>query len=460
MNLSIEQSEITAFTEELRMFSSLHDLYIEDRVTEELFLSELGKLEARDLTKENLFNQMQAYFCLATSYNALKLRHLDFTKAYYRNEYEDKEVCYFRNILYIVSRVKKEQWASLYYSAFKTSRRAYLYLANAYDHLGRFNEALQYYDIAAEDENNKKEVEFNKGFCYANMHAFWPESEPFVVRRAQEYLKKYPQDYDKHQPGLREMVCSWITPSFPDPDAYYNIDEDGKYRHWLSENHLWLNRFSDIRSHSIMAQGHNLKLHWICDSNERTKLFDSSFEEMRSQYSESVKTIYTALIDDKGVSVYLLKSGFKELYSVLDKIALFLAQYLNIHVPVHKIDFDKVWYEKNNIVRGEFLQNESNLSLLALYNIHRDIYGGKNDGYVPDEQSKDLRMIRNYLEHRFVSVEDGDMRFDDSQLHISKDELIIHTIRISQLVRCALIYLCNFVMHAEYDKTHEITKRT
>lgn len=44
------------------------------------------------------------------------------------------------------------------------------------------------------------------------------------------------------------------------------------------------------------------------------------------------------------------------------------------------------------------------------------------------------------------------MEKDDYKLTISKDELALNTIRLAQLVRCAIIYLCNFVMHAEYDK--------
>ena len=40
------------------------------------------------------------------------------------------------------------------------------------------------------------------------------------------------------------------------------------------------------------------------------------------------------------------------------------------------------------------------------------------------------------------------------QLIISKKELELNTIRLAQLVRCAIIYLCNFVLHAEYDKHH------
>lgn len=51
-----------------------------------------------------------------------------------------------------------------------------------------------------------------------------------------------------------------------------------------------------------------------------------------------------------------------------------------------------------------------------------------------------------------IVVRDGEISYDDYQLQISKDELAINTVRLAQMVRCAIIYLCNFVMHAEYDK--------
>lgn len=53
-----------------------------------------------------------------------------------------------------------------------------------------------------------------------------------------------------------------------------------------------------------------------------------------------------------------------------------------------------------------------------------------------------------------MKISDGELSYNDYQLAISKEELTIDTIRLAQLVRCAIIYLCNFVMHAEYDKTH------
>lgn len=455
MKNSIEQSDITELTEEIKVFSTVHDSFYTGIISEEMFMDKLKTFESHDFSKENLFNQLNAYFCLGCAYNALKIRKLDCSKAYYRNEYEDKEICYFRNVLYIANRVRKEEWLSLYYSAWKISMRATLYLANAYDHLGRFNEALQYYDEAASDEANVHEVELNKGYCYANMHAFWPEAEPFVVRKAQEILKKYSKEFDSHQPGLRERVCAWGAPSFSDPLYVFEGAPDSSYHRWLSDNYLWLNRYVDVSCRSVLAQGHNLKLPWIHASKERVELFATSFDEMRGQYIEAVSGLYKAMNYDDSTSGYQLKSCFKELYSILDKTAFFIAQYLSIDQPVYNVDFDKVWYDNSRRnINPKILAHESNLSLHAIFSIHRDIYANDASGYVPDEQSKDLRKIRNYLEHRFIKFEDGEIRFDGKQLRISRDELALNALKMAQIVRCSLIYLCNFLMHAEYDKMH------
>lgn len=51
-----------------------------------------------------------------------------------------------------------------------------------------------------------------------------------------------------------------------------------------------------------------------------------------------------------------------------------------------------------------------------------------------------------------MEIKPGQMQYDDYKLTISKEELVLNTVRLAQLVRCAIIYLCNFVMHAEYDR--------
>ena len=132
---------------------------------------------------------------------------------------------------------------------------------------------------------------------------------------------------------------------------------------------------------------------------------------------------------------------------------MFIKVYLDLPIEPHKVDCATIWIDKSKKhIQPKILANSNNLSLLAIYNIKQDIYGSSLIDYVIDEQTKDLKRIRNFIEHKFVKISDGEMSYNDYQLTISKEELSLSTIRLAQLVRCAIIYLCNFVMHAEYDK--------
>lgn len=203
---------------------------------------------------------------------------------------------------------------------------------------------------------------------------------------------------------------------------------------------------------SQMSLADNVKLHYIRDTQEKRNLLETCFSEIKKTFIETRRITYMAIGGGGEVNVELLKMTYKNFYSVLDKIAIFLQAYLNIPVKVHQVDFAKIWNDKKNGIRPEFMAHPHNLSLLALYNIKLDVYGSESFNYVIDEQTKDFQRIRNFIEHKVIVVRDGDMTYDDYQLQISKDELTINTVRLAQLVRCAIIYLCNFVMHAEYDK--------
>jgi len=154
------------------------------------------------------------------------------------------------------------------------------------------------------------------------------------------------------------------------------------------------------------------------------------------------------------MNMEMLKMAYKNFYSIFDKIAMFLSNYLDIRLKPYEIDFAKIWNCKNGDIRQEILAHSQNMPLLGLYNIKLDVYGMKTDWYVVDEQTKDLKMLRNYMEHKSIIIKDEPMSHTEYQLTISKQELELNTIRLAQLVRCAIIYLCNFVMNAEYDKHH------
>lgn len=366
---------------------------------------------------------------------------MDFRKAYYTNEYVYKEVSYYHNVQYLITRVKREEWAALYLNAFRASCRAYLCLANAYDHLGRFCEAQQYYRMALLDSTNTQEVERNQGFSYANMHAFWPEEEPFIVRKAQQIIRKYQQFFDGHSPYFRQ-ICSWPSPSFDAPLIDYDNIQEGGYEKWICQHYLRINRFNDVESDSMLSLCDNVKLPVIVDTPEKKALYESTFEEIKGSFISTRKILYSIINEDKNsVNMEMLKMAYKNFYSIFDKIAMFLSNYLDIKLKSYEVDFSKIWNCKNGDIR-----------LLGLYNIKLDVYGMKTDWYVVDEQTKDLKMLRNYMEHKSIIIKDEPMSHTEYQLTISKQELELNTIRLAQLVRCAIIYLCNFVMHAEYDK--------
>ena len=454
MNLSTEQSEINEMTEQLEKFSALVDLYNDGLASKDMFMSELARFESVDWSKENMFNQLLAYNALGAAYGNLKSKNLDYTKAYYENEYIYKEISYYHNLHYVVTRVKKEQWASLYWTAFRLWCRAYLCLANAYDHMGRFCEAQQYYKLAAMDEKNVENVEINQGYSYANMHAFWTEEEPWIVRRAQLLMRKHSKEFAKTAPNLINTICGWPAPSFDVPEADFTKIKDGDYEYWVNENYLRINRFCDVEQLSQMSVADNVKLQNIRDTQDKCKLFEISFNDIKNTFLETRKHTFMAIGGSGEVNVELIKMTYKNFYSILDKIAVFIQAYLNIPVKVHQVDFATIWTDKKNRIRQEFSSHPQNLSLLALYNIKLDVYGSKSFNYVIDEQTKDLQRIRNFIEHKVIVVREGEMTYDDYQLQISKRELGVNTIRLAQLVRCAIIYLCNFVMHAEYDKIH------
>lgn len=457
MNLSTEQSEINEMSEQLEKFSALVDLYNDGRADKDMFMSELSRFESIDWTKENMFNQLLAYNALGAAYGNLKYKNLDSTKAYYNNEYIYKEISYYHNLHCVVSRVKKEQWAALYWTAFKHWCKAYLNLANAYDHVGRFCEAQQYYRLAAMDEENKKMVEVNQGYSYANMHAFWTEEEPWIVRKAQILMRKHSKEFVRTAPALMNMVSRWPVPAFDAQKADFAEMKDGDYQCWVNQNFLRINRYCDLEPASMLSVADNVKLQRICDTQEKRSLFETSFSEIKNTFIETRRLTFLAICGSGELNVELIKMTYKNFYSILDKIAVFLQAYLELPLQVHQVDFATIWTgKKSNRIRQEFLAHPQNLSLLALYNIKLDVYGSRAFDYVIDEQTKDLQRIRNFIEHKVIVIRDGEMTYDNYQLQISKRELEINTIRLAQLVRCAIIYLCNFVMHAEYDKKERL----
>jgi len=144
------------------------------------------------------------------------------------------------------------------------------------------------------------------------------------------------------------------------------------------------------------------------------------------------------------IRVQLLKESFKSFYGVLDKIAAFLNEYLGLGAEETRADFRRIWYAdwKSRTVHPAVLANE-NLSLSALFDIHRDFEDG------PYQR---LRLLRNALTHGFVNITADGSQAESDEPRMSRLELLDRTSELSRVVRNAVLYLMGFVDDEENRK--------
>lgn len=78
--------------------------------------------------------------------------------------------------------------------------------------------------------------------------------------------------------------------------------------------------------------------------------------------------------------IQLLKFAFKNMYDILDKIAMFINEYLKMEKTERYIDFNSIWYEngdrKRKNIHNKILET-NNFNINALFNIYLDLKNGK-----------------------------------------------------------------------------------
>ena len=166
----------------------------------------------------------------------------------------------------------------------------------------------------------------------------------------------------------------------------------------------------------------------------------SAAPERTSHYADKD----TFLIDSMDYSQYsirleMLKSAFKTLYSLLDKIAYFINHYFELGIRDYDVSFFNIWKcekkGKNGYKYQSSLNPDENFSLSSLYWISKDFYERFLDS--PNPQAERIKDIRNALEHRFVKITlyDHSSNFfvediNDTAFVLLEDELSSETLKL------------------------------
>ena len=244
-----------------------------------------------------------------------------------------------------------------------------------------------------------------------------------------------------------------------------------------------LNSYNDINPHSLISQDDSLYFNAVFSPKQDPEFgyrIFSLLNEIKQEYVSARFMLYqyftnsgTIHFSDKSVRlsdnadysnysyhIEVAKSSFRALYSLLDKIAYALNEYLGLGVSGMNVSFKDIWYsdKKKRTLRKEITNQETAHSLAGLLFIRNDIYGG-DECYLQDEKTLRLKAVRNAMEHRAIIVTD-DGAFDDSgvTLKISRTDFEETAMTLIHTVRQAIFCFVNTVNHIEYDKKMSIKK--
>lgn len=359
----------------------------------------------------------------------------------------------------------------------------YTNYANNLDSCGRVIESLRLYRKALKinplfgmaEGNYGRALNFlanmvNDGRQYTELHCYSYQAvkraleinDPNMHVEAIDYFKRMINEYPE-QTGLPRTV---LEEKIEYPNATCKNTEENLYRVWCLKNHLFLNPLNEvIDSPGAFAHDPLTIIQYTepidhTDSVIGNKIEPPKFFAMLNQlkeeyvyarflYYEGEKKTGEVHYADKGVklsngadytnySIRLeqLKSSFRILFSLFDKMAFFVNDFWNLGYSERQASADKV-FRDDNYPKG-------NCALTAMWWVYVEFY--EKFGNADKASEKELKDLRNALEHKFVKIHEYEWNKDfqmeaDDFYHIDEETLRQSAFRLLQLTRECLMYL-------------------
>lgn len=401
-----------------------------------------------------------------------------------------------RQVLHLRRAIRNPGFAKL--SALRQCQ-VFTNLGNQLDIVGRFVEALEYWDRALEIEPRFGMALGNRGnglahyarALYDGGHRavflkfahddFSAAGEPLAQYESAGYAEAV-SAFKERKASIEAAVDPELLSRSVDLDGHDlgRSQEERRYRNWCLANRLFLNPLNDLGKHAIAAHDVLTLPSFVTTIDGPPTLF-GFYNQMKQEFA-SVRYLYFQGVttekvhfSDRGVLLYntldypiyslaieKVKAAYRASYSLFDKIAFFLNSYMNLGMPPRKTDFRNIWYAKDTAgkraIRQEFEQSE-NWPLRGLFWLSKDLFEEDfRDVTEPDAQA--LHEIRNHLEHRYLKVHDvlfgppgrelarSAALADTLACSVPRDDFEAKTLRLLKLARAALIYL-SLGMHLE-----------
>ncbi|WP_063650849.1 LA2681 family HEPN domain-containing protein [Aliivibrio fischeri] len=369
-------------------------------------------------------------------------------------------------------------------------------IANGMSSLGRSIESISYYDKALSRIDNFAMAVGNKaiGQVHYGQHLYDYGHSGVFFFHANKDLNRFGNEPLIWDSGVQQDALEAFM-SYKDftEDALERIEFDSKfnfngfslgkhqkeqdYRRWCLQHKLFMNPLNDVFTATIAANDVlHLPSHVYAVGEEPR--FPKYFNLLKQEFIVARHMLYeftTADIEHYadndvllengldgvhlGYRNELLKNSLRISYSIFDKIALFLNDYMCIGLKVNSVNFRNIWgsfnNKKNALEIYPCFLNCENWPLRGLYFLSKDLYV-PSFTEVAEPEARELHTIRKMAEHRYLGIQDNQTQVDDNEYlkYITVDELTEKALKMVKLSREALIYL-SLAMHVEERKREE-----
>jgi len=455
----------------------------------------LQALLERDLPPEQ---RALAYYFLGNAQTGM--RHVrivrDGDESGWRFEGYEGEIVAFRQALRAAAQVP----------AFPKLRRCQILtnLGNLFDEIGRFAEAVDYYDLALALEPEFPMAVGNKGYALFHYGAslydqgqsalFWWYAYRLMARAVNMGVGTGARmDFER----LMSKIRTRLKPGFLEDDRPVDVnaaslgdsEEERKYRRWCLEHRLFLNPLNDLGPYAGAARD-LVSMHSVVVPTTEGPYYQGFFNQIKQEYVSARLLFFEGAqtrephYSDRGVvlfntmdyPVYCLalekqKLAFRAAYSILDKVAFFLNHYMRLGIPERQVTFRTLWYENRDgqkALRANFASMR-NWPLRGLFWLSKDLHEdtpGFRESIQPE--ARELANIRNHLEHKYLKVHEslwpglplpedrvGRALADTLAYSLYRDDFIACGLTMLKMARAALIYLSLGVRWEERKRASE-----
>lgn len=478
------------FNEKVFEFDKLLDLAFDEKKYKKM----IDIIQEINLEIENLddISKSKMFYSLATAYG-----NLAFLNNKFKNEKNiEKQIFYYRESINLIESINKNEENNPYILGFKLN--LYTNYANCLDSIGRKILAIDYYNKALNinpnfmmamgnigiayfhysmiDYNKEHQHYFNY-FAYSFLNEAMNEEDP-INEQSKIYMKKYLDAYSE------SYKKDFLEKDLKINEIKIKNKNEREYREWVLKNKLFLNTANDLPLDYFVFANDDIHISSIItESNKFANSIFGLYNQIKQEYIYSRYLYYeslnynehicyadkeTNLIDTLDYPVYSIRSekmktAYRTLYSLLDKIAFFINHYFDLGIKERDVSFSSIWWTEKKGKDGyeykNILKKDDNFAIMSIYWISKDFYHKLYKS--PNPKAKKLSEIRNHLEHKYLKISDGlfqNLTYfnDDLAYYITEEEFQNLTLELLKLIREVIINLSLAVNINEKKKLEKL----